>query len=504
MQPDFEVGIIGAGFGGLIAAIELQRAGKQSFVIFERASEVGGVWRENIYPGCACDVPSHLYSIEAEPNPDWTTSYAKQPEILQYLVDVASRRGVRPHIRFGFSVAQVEYLEDSGCWRVHGGDGTQCVVRSLILATGPQSRPYTPRFPGIDTFSGISFHSARWDYSVDLTGKRVAVIGTGASAIQIVPNIAGKVAKLDVYQRTPPWILPRDDRQLSDFEHWMFRTFPFTQSMARSFFYWLLEFIGLGFLGNAMISRILTKIALSKLKAEVHNPQVRDKLTPRYELGCKRVLVADDFYPAFNRPNVELITDAVASIEPTGVRTADGILREADVIVYATGFNVADTDGFLHVVGAQGRVLKEVWDKNAPEAFLGISVTGFPNLILLLGPNSGLGHSSALHVMESQMRYVVQYLAELERGGNVSLDVKSDVQTRFNADLQARLKHTVWASGCRSWYLNRDGRNSTLYPGLTAAYRKATARFDRGNYVLTTHAASSGAPSATQANLRNA
>jgi len=495
MPVNYETGIVGAGFGGIIAALELQRTGHGSFVIFERAREVGGVWRENIYPGCACDVRSHLYSIETQPNPGWTHSYASQPEILQYLKDVVRRNRLEEHIRFGANVSQVRFsqCEADACWEIHDENGSICRVKMLILATGPHSRPRMPSFPGQSTFSGDIFHSAAWDASVKFAGKRLAVVGSGASAIQIVPNIAPEVSHLDVFQRSAPWILPRGSRGIGRFRRWLFRRVPALQTFARAIIYWAMEFVGLAFLGNDRIGNWFSGIARRKLAREVKDPVVRAKLTPGYKFGCKRVLVSDDFYPVFNRPNVALVTEKIARIEPNGIRTEDGILREADVIVFATGFIVADTDDYLRVVGADGRVLADEWNREGCEAYLGINVSGYPNMALLLGPNSGLSHSSALHVMESQMRYIVQYLAQISKQGTAWLDVKPEVQSLYNVKVQSRLVGTVWAAGCTSWYLNRNGINAAIYPGLTWQYRRATAQLNLNDYVAVSAAEASRA-----------
>jgi len=484
----YEVAIVGAGFGGIIAALALRDSGRDSFVVLERSSEVGGVWRDNRYPGCACDIRSHLYSIESRPNPNWSSSYAGQPEILEYLKNVVRDDGLRSRIRFDALVEELRFREAEGEWEIAIKDSPAIRARAVVLATGPQNRPALPNIPGIERFEGLSFHSSAWDDTEKLRGKRVAVIGTGASAIQIVPNIAPIVASLDVYQRTPAWVMPRGDREYGPLRRAAFRRIPGLQSAARSAIYWSLEFFGLAFLGNRLIYRLLETIALRKLRNEVRDRETRRKLTPAYALGCKRVLVSDDFYPAFNRPNVRLIVEPIANIRPRGIETRDGQTREHDAIVYATGFNVADTEGYLRVVGRGGRGLAEEWNANGSQAYLGINVAGYPNLCLLLGPNSGLGHSSALHVMESQMRYVTQYLDALDRSPGAALDVRAEIQGAYCDRVQLGLARTVWASGCKSWYINRAGRNNTLYPGLTADYRRATSRFDGNNYSLERHA----------------
>jgi cation diffusion facilitator CzcD-associated flavoprotein CzcO len=485
MRVDFEIGIVGAGFGGIIAAHELKRAVLNSFVIFERANQVGGVWRDNLYPGCACDVRSNLYSLACNPNPHWTSSYASQREILQYLQDVVTQQDLEKHIRYSTNISEVRFLEREGCWQVCAQGHPSCRVRALILATGPHSRPSMPSIPGMATFQGKSFHSSAWDPSTDVASKKVAVIGTGASAVQIVPNIAPVVSQLFLFQRTPAWVIPRRERKVSRLEKWLFARLPLTQLLLRQAIYWLTEFAGMAFMGNAILNNIFTWVALRKLAREVHDPETRKNLTPNYKIGCKRVLVSDDFYPALNRLNVHLVTNGIDKITPCGIQTLDGQIHEVDLIVFATGFTVADTDNYLRVVGRDGRILTDVWMENGAEAYLGINIAGFPNLAVILGPNSGLGHSSALHVMESQMNYVTQYLAELEKATeNASLDVRPELQKLYNIDLQHRLKRTVWATGCRSWYLDRKGKNTTIYPGLTWRYRQLTRHFHRNAYLL--------------------
>jgi cation diffusion facilitator CzcD-associated flavoprotein CzcO len=484
MKDIYEVGIVGAGFGGLLAALELKCAGRNSFVIFERAREVGGVWRDNVYPGCACDVRSPLYAIHSQPNPHWSSSYASQPEILQYLIDTVKQNDLQKHIRFNANIAEVRFLEEEKCWRVVDQDGNDCLVRMLILALGPHSRPSVPSFKGRETFKGTTFHSSAWDPSIDLSGKRVAVVGTGASAIQIVPNIAPLVSRLVVFQRSPPWIISRGERKFSSIEQWLFKHVPQTQKLFRALIYWLMEFVGLAFLGNPRLNGWFAKFALNKLNREVRDPLIRQKLTPNYKIGCKRVLISDDFYPTFNQPHVQLVTECIDEITADGLRTKDGGIHDVDHIVFATGFIVADPDNFLKVVGRGGRILTDHWGQDGAEAYLGINVAGYPNLALLLGPNSGLNHSSAIHVMESQMKYILQYVAELDRIGNdYCLDVKPEVQQLYNIGLQDRLRNTVWLSGCTSWYLNRNGKNTTLYPGLTVQYRRLTARFNLEDYL---------------------
>lgn len=485
MQIDYQVGIVGSGFGGLIAALELNKSGRNSFIIFERAAELGGVWRDNIYPGCACDVKSNLYSIATERNPDWSFAFSTQPEILQYLKDVAQKYGLEKHIRYNTKIVRMRFVEEHGCWEVLDQDRNRVVVTMMIMATGPQDRPYLPAIKGQETFKGAKFHSAAWDPCSDFTGKRVAIIGTGASSVQIVPQIAPIVARLLVFQRTAAWLIPRRDRKIYAFERWLYRYLPFVQYLSRGYIYWLMEVVGISFTGNPHMNRLLTKIALWKLRQEVDDSQTREKLTPDYKIGCKRILISDDFYPTFNRPNVELITEHISEITQDGIRTQDGQYYGVDAIVFATGFVVADIENYIEITGMQGRVLTDEWDRSGAEAYRGINVSGYPNLGFILGPNSGLSHSSALHVMESQMNYIMQYLEQLEKHGNKTyLDVKPEVQKIYNAILQSKFENTTWASGCKSWYINKNGKNTAIYPGLTKQYRKETRALDLNDYIV--------------------
>ncbi len=485
MKPDFEVGIIGAGFGGLIAALRLKHSGRQSFVIFERANEVGGTWRDNIYPGCGCDVHSHLYSIASEPNPNWSQLFSAQPEILAYLKNVVANNQLNPFIRYNTDVVDIRFLEDSNTWQLTDQHGKTTVVKMLILATGPLNRPNMPVFKGLENYKGKQFHSSAWDNSYDLTNKRVAIIGTGASAIQIIPNIAPIVGQLNVFQRTPAWVMPRRNRTIGSFQKALFNRIPIVQKTIREIIYWIRELFGLGFVGNHFINKLMEKSVLKQLEKEVQNPNTRAKLIPNYQIGCKRILVADDFYPTFNRPNVDLITDSIDHITENGICTKNGTHYPADVIIFATGFIAAEVELHSKITGINGRLLIDEWRKNGAEAYLGATVSGYPNMAFILGPNTGLGHSSVVHMMESQMNYLMQYLEQLEKGGsNARLDLKPQVQTAYNKHLQQQFDGTVWNSGCKSWYLNNKGKNTTLYPRLTAAFRKATKTFNPNDYFV--------------------
>jgi cation diffusion facilitator CzcD-associated flavoprotein CzcO len=482
---DHDIGIIGAGFGGLLAALQLKLSGRHSFVVLERAARVGGVWRENVYPGCACDVQSHLYCLAARPNPDWSANYAAQPEILAYLENTARRDGLDRHIRFGTDIQEARFSADQGSWGLLDQHGNIARVRVLILALGSHNRPHVPAIPGLDRFAGTAFHSSAWDRGADLAGKRVAVIGTGASAIQIVPSLAPIVAQLSVFQRTPAWVVPRGHQPVSRRMRKLYRSVPAMQALARLRHYWMLEAAGLAVLGNPLFGSILTGMARRNIAQSVSDATLRRRLTPEYQIGCKRILVSDDYYPAFNRNNVELITEPIAAFTPDAVRIASGRDIAADAVILATGFRVADPQGLLRIVAADGRTLSEQWAATGMQAYLGIHASGFPNMAMLMGPNSGPPSASAIHVMESQMNYILRYIDAIEpHAPGSALDVRPERQRAYNDWLQQRLQGTAWNSGCASWYLDRTGRNTTMYPGLTSTYRRRTARFDPRDYLV--------------------
>ena len=493
---DYEVGVVGAGFGGVLAALELRRAGRSSFALFERASRVGGVWRENIYPGCACDVQSPLYCLAARPNLDWAANFAGQPEILAYLECVIRQDGLDRHIRFDSNIREARFDEVRGSWSLTDQRGQVTRVRVLILAIGSHSRPFTPDFPGMEQFGGALFHSAAWKSSVSLEQKRVAVIGAGASAIQIVPNVALIAGRLSVFQRTPAWVVARGHRVVAPWKRQLFRRAPIAQWLVRMQLYWMLEAAGLAVLGNRMFASILTGMAQRNIARSIRDADLRRRLTPNYRIGCKRILVSDDYYPAFTRDNVELITEPIAGFTASGLLTASGREIALDVAILATGFRVADPQGLPRVVGLRRQALAEQWMETGMQGYLGVHVSGFPDLAILMGPNSGPPSASAIYVMESQMRYILRYLDEVERQPKGSaLDVRPDRQRAYNEWLQQQLKSTAWNSGCRSWYLDRTGRNTTMYPGLTSTYRRRMARLDPGDYLVISTAAAGGAAS---------
>ena len=477
-----DVAIIGAGFAGLGMAISLKQAGEHDFTVFERGEEVGGTWWFNTYPGCQCDIPSHLYSFSFAPNPGWSRTYSEQPEIEAYLKDCADRFALRPHIKTSTDITSAEWDPAAGRWRLTTGNGDVVQARVLVAGFGPLSEPSIPKFDGLDSFTGKTMHTAQWDESYDFAGKRVAVVGTGASSIQVVPKLQREAAKLHVFQRTPPWIVPHRDRPISDFERRLYKAVPALQKVVRSSVYWAREALVPGLAYDPRLQVGVQKLAEAHIRAQVEDPELREKVTPDYTIGCKRILPSNNWYPALSADNAELVTDSIASVTPTGVVTEDGVEREVDAIVFGTGFYVTDIPFAAKVRGADGRTLEEVWD-GSPQAYRGTTIAGYPNLFLLLGPNTGLGHNSVVFMVESQIRYVLDALRRMRGAGIDAVDVRPAAQERWNARVQEKLKRTVWnTGGCSSWYLDRHGRNATLWPDFTWKYRLQMRRFDASAY----------------------
>ncbi len=479
-----EVAIVGSGFAGLCMGVRLKQAGIDDFVILEKDRELGGTWRDNRYPGCACDVPSHLYSFSFAQNPAWSRKYPRQEELLEYTRKVADDFGLTPHVRLDSALLAARWDEARGLWRLQTARG-ELLARTLVLGLGALGRPALPRLRGLERFAGKTFHSARWDHDYDLTGKRVAVIGTGASAIQFVPEIAPKVARLDLYQRTAPWIVPRPDRAITAAERWLMRRVPGYQQLFRGLLYMQHEARVLGFVVDPRLMAVARTVALRHIARQIPgDAELRRKVTPDYTIGCKRILVMNDYYPALTRPNVEVITDAIREVTPDAVVDATGRERPVDAIIFGTGFDVADPLGGVPIAGVGGQDLHAKWRADGVTAYLGCSVAGFPNLFMIAGPNTGLGHNSMIYMIESAVTYAVEAVKTLRRRGLVAVDVKPAVQRAYNERLQRRLGKAVWASGCKSWYLGADGHNFTLWPGFTFEYRWATRRFDAENYDL--------------------
>jgi cation diffusion facilitator CzcD-associated flavoprotein CzcO len=477
--------VVGAGFGGLGLAIKLDEAGFGDFLVVDKGDDVGGTWRDNTYPGAACDVPSQLYSFSFALNPGWSRSFSPQPEIQAYLQRTARDSGVLDRFRFGVEVRDAAWDDDARCWQVStsAGDLTADV---LVNASGALSEPSLPDIRGIEDFAGEVFHSARWDHATDLTGKRVAVIGTGASAIQIVPELAAKVARLDVYQRTAPWVMPRKDRDYTALERFAFRHVPGVQRAYRTGIYWGRECFVPAFTFNPKLAAPAKKAALKNIERGISDPALREKVTPRFEIGCKRILISNDYYPALDRDNVELVTDPIAEVTPTGIRTAAGTEREIDVLVVATGFHTTDMPIAAHVKGRDGRTLADAWRESGMTAYKGSTVHGFPNFFFIVGPNTGLGHSSMVFIIESQIAYVRGALQAMGEGDIAALEPKAEVQAAWTADIQRRMRRTVWSTGgCASWYLDDHGRNTTLWPRTTFKFRELLRRFDVEAYDVT-------------------
>ncbi|MPY49183.1 flavin-containing monooxygenase [Streptomyces acidicola] len=479
------VAVVGTGFGGLGAAVRLRRAGVTDFVVLERADSVGGTWRDNSYPGCACDVPSHLYSFSFAPNPDWPRTFSGQEHIRAYLERVADVFRLRPHIRFNSEVKRMTWDSERLWWDIETSSGRLC-ADVVVSATGPLSDPRIPDVPGIDSFPGKVFHSARWDHDYDLRGKRVAMVGTGASAIQIVPEIQPRVGRLTLFQRTPPWVMPRVDRAIGGIERRLHRQLPFTTRLRRGFLWGVRELQVQAFTKHPGELGLIERMAERNMARAVKDPALRAKLTPDYRIGCKRILLSNTYYPALTRPNVDVVASSLAEIDGSTVIAADGTRAEVDAIVFGTGFHVTDMPIAERVVGADGRTLAEAWAEDGMRSLRGASAAGFPNWLTVIGPNTGLGNSSMILVIESQLNYMVDFLRQLGAlGGRVALDARPSAVTAWNLRVQERMKRTVWSTGgCTSWYLDASGRNTTIWPGTTTEFRGATRRVHLGEYEV--------------------
>lgn len=478
------VAIIGAGFSGIGTAIKLREAGVRDIALFDRGDRVGGTWRENTYPGAACDIPSHLYSFSFEPRPDWSRRFPPQHEVLEYLEGCVRKYGLTEHLRLGTEVAGATFDEERGTWTLAlGSDGQTHECDVLVAGTGQLSRPAYPLLPGIDEFDGVAFHSGQWRHDHDLRGRDVAVIGTGASAIQFVPAIAPDVRRLTVFQRSAPYVIPKVDREYGAVHRRLFASTPLPR-LARLGFFAYFEGVTPGFIGTR--PRAILPLSVSHqalLRWQVRDPELREKLTPDYGIGCKRVLVSNDWYPALQRPNVEVVTDRIRSIASGGIVVEGGRNVQADTIIYGTGFAANDFLAPMAIHGLGGRELNEVWREGA-EAYLGMTVAGFPNLFILYGPNTNLGSGSIIYMLESQIRYVVDACRRLESERAAYLDVKPDVQERFSREISERMRQTVWQTGCTSWYVTQSGRNTNNWPGHMLEYRRRTRKIAPGDYRL--------------------
>ncbi|GJE46344.1 flavin-containing monooxygenase [Methylobacterium soli] len=474
--------IIGSGFSGLAMGIRCRQTGIGPFAIVEKSDGIGGTWHENTYPGAACDIPSHLYSLSYVPKHDWSRLYPQQPEIAAYLRETARAQGLLPHLHLHTRVIGASWDEAEAVWRVETNRGP-LRARAIVSGMGGLHHPALPNIPGRESFAGTAFHSASWDHACDLRGKRVGVIGTGASAIQFVPQIAPEAAHLTLFQRTPAWIMPKHDRPITERAKRAYRRLPLVRRLFRAQLFWIHEVRA--FMGFTKVSKLTGQaegLARRHLAKAVPDKALRAKLTPRYRLGCKRVLISDDFYPTMMRPNVSLETGGIARITPSGVILEDGSAHALDAIIYATGFDL--TGGFqkLDLVGRGGLTLPQAW-RDGMGAFQGITVAGFPNLFLLMGPNTGLGHNSMILMIEAQVEHALSCLKAMRDKGVRVFDVKPEAQARFLADVQARMADSIWQTGgCTSWYQDHKGRNTALWPGSVLAYRRGARRARVSDY----------------------
>jgi cation diffusion facilitator CzcD-associated flavoprotein CzcO len=474
--------IVGSGFAGLCTAIKLAEDGETDYVVIEKADDVGGTWRDNTYPGACCDIPSQLYSLSFAPNPEWSSSYSPQPEIQAYLQRVAEEYGVRDRIVFGTELEQAAWDDEARLWRCRTTSG-EVTARTLVTGVGGLSEPRLPDIEGLDSFQGTLFHSARWDHSVDLAGKRVAVIGTGASAIQIVPELQKVAGHLDVYQRTAPWVIPRNDRRYSRPERAALRRVPALGRLYRTGIYWAHEGYVPMFTWQPKLGKPAEKAALVNLHKGIKDPDLRAKVTPTFRLGCKRILRSNTYYPALAADNVDVITTPISRVTAEVVVTSDGVEHPVDAIVVATGFWTTEPPVADRIVGRDGRLLADEWSANGMSAYKGTTIRGFPNLFMLVGPNTALGHSSMVFVIESQVAYLRDALRTMRDRGLTAVEPRADAQTHWNKGLQRRMRRTVWnTGGCSSWYLDRHGRNTVLWPKSTFTFRRLLARFDADAY----------------------
>lgn len=482
-QTEVQIAIIGAGFAGLGMGIRLRQAGITDFVIFERAEELGGTWRDNVYPGCACDIPSLVYSYSFAQNPNWSRKFPTQPEILAYLKACAKQFKMHQHIRFGTEVEGLRFDEANGRWHIRTQHGQSITAQIVVSAMGPLNRPNIPNIAGLTQFAGQQFHSSEWDITFEPRGKRIAVIGTGASAIQFIPQVAQEAEQVLVFQRTAPWVMPRNDEPVPAKRQKLFQRAPSLQKLARSWLYWMLEVQVFNFLGLGVMNKLAERLARKHIEEAIHDPLLRQQVTPHYRIGCKRILLSDDYYPALQRSNVSLLTSGVQAVGAHTVTDGDGVAHDVDAIIFGTGFVASEFLIDMTVHGCDGRELLSEWRADAPSAYFGLSVSGYPNLFFLLGPNTGLGHNSVLLMIEAQYNYILDYLAWLKEKDVPYLDLKPEVQAEHVQQVQADLAQTVWQSGgCASWYQTRTGRNSTLWPGSTAVYHLKTRHVHKDAY----------------------
>ena len=481
--PHVRVAVVGAGFAGLGAAIRLLQSGERDLVVLEKADRIGGTWRDNTYPGCTCDVPSVLYSFSFAPNPSWSRAFSPQPEIWDYLEDCVDRFNLRPFLRLGVEVTEAAWDVATQRWQVGTSDGP-LTADVLVLASGPLSEPRIPELPGLDSFAGTVFHSSRWRHDHDLTGRQVAVVGTGASAIQFVPLIAPQVGRLTVFQRTAPWVIPRPNQAVSRRTQALYRRFPRVQRLARRTVYAALETLAFALM-HPRVARLPQRVAERNLVRQVEDPALRAALTPHYTLGCKRILYSNTYLPALQRDNVQVATTPVVRVLPHAVVGGDGVEHPVDTIILGTGFHVTDQPIADRIAGRDGLTLAARW-KGSPQAYDTVTVNGFPNLFLLLGPNSGLGHTSVVIMAEAGIDHLLAAMAHLRATGAAAMEPSAAAQDAFVREVDRRMQGSVWtAGGCQSWYLDQTGRNSALWPGYTMPFRRRLRTLRPADYELT-------------------
>ncbi len=483
-KSPMDIAIIGSGFSGLGMGLRLLQRGVSNFTIYESSDSLGGTWRDNTYPGCACDIQSLLYSYSFDQNPNWTNTYPRQPELRRYLEDCADRAGLRPHIRFSTSISELRWDDQTLRWTLHAEGGETFSARVVVNGTGLLSKPVVPELTGHEQFAGTSFHSARWRHEHDLADAKVAVVGTGASAIQFVPEIAPVVKELTVFQRTAPWVLPREDAEFTAWQKWTFRWVPLRQRIRRWKLYWRQEMLGRAMLGDKRVTAQIKAGGREFIEAQIpDNASLRDTVTPTFEPGCKRLLISNDWYPALTRDNVNVVTEPIDRLTKSSIITTDGVEHEVDTIIYGTGFAATDFLAPMKIFGRDGIELNDEWSDGAP-THLGITASGFPNFFMLLGPNTGLGHNSVVLMIESQINYVLAALDHLAESDGGALDLLAGVQRSSDRWMQRKMKRTIWQTGCRSWYLSDDGRNYTLWPSYAFVYWWKTRRFQPDTFAL--------------------
>lgn len=501
--------IVGTGFAGLCMGIRLKQAGIEDFTILERGTEVGGTWRDNHYPGAACDVQSHVYSFSFEPNPNWKRMFGTHDEIFKYMLHCTEKYGLRPHIAFNSTVKKAAFDDRTGIWTVETKEGKTYRARTVVSGSGGLSNPAFPDIKGIQSFQGKLMHTAKWDHNYSVEGKNVAVIGTGASAIQVIPGIVSSVAKMHVYQRSAAWVVPKPDREIPGWERDLYKALPVFQKVFRSALFYRAEAFGTMLFHTPQALKPMERLVKGYLEKTIRDPELRAKLTPNYNMGCKRVLLSNEYYRAMQKENVELVTDGIQEIVPEGIITKDGTLRKFDAIICATGFGDHITKAPYDIRGRNGVSLSDVWEKSGgPEAYKSTTVHGFPNMFIIVGPNSGVGHTSMIYMIEAQVNYILDAVKVMQSRNLEQVDVLPDVQKRYNEKLQAKLAKTVWNSGCQSWYLAAGGKNATLWPGWSTQFMLQLRRFDAENYTLVPARVPAKLRSATSANgsgiLKNA